>query len=825
MLTDKLWVYNRYKETDIDKIVKEAGISALLAKIFVSRGISDIQYIKDFLTPSLDNLFDPFLLQDMDKAADRVIQAVKNNDKVVIYGDYDVDGTTSVSILYDFLTKQNVDVQFYIPDRLDEGYGLSISTMDKVMVYQPSLLITVDCGITAFEEIKYINGFGIDVIVTDHHECQNELPDAYAIINPCRQDCSYPFKELAGVGVVYKLITAVCKKMGLTDLQNNYLDLVALGTVADVVPLVEENRILVSNGLKTIENTRNLGLKTLIDNSGIKDKKINSWTIGFLLGPRINAAGRTGDAGRVVKLFITKDEQEAENIVNELNEANRFRQETEADILEQVINIVETEIDLEKEKIIVVSGEKWHHGIIGIVASKVTEKYYRPCILISTEEGIGRGSGRSIEGFNLFKALSHCSDILDKFGGHELAAGLSIKEENISAFRSSINAYADNIMNEEDLIKKVKIDLKINRQDISVENIREIELMAPFGAGNPGPVFAYEGIKIREIRTVGESRHLKLKLEDEGCYVEAIGFNLGNMADSLKQGDSLDIACLLEINSWNSNEKVQLNIKDIVKDKNMILRNQYYYSLEKCIGLEDLAEASNDYPVGSSNDFGNQKLIELLNSEGRTAVVVNSFESLKRLMSFEGNPDKVVKKPIKICYTCFNNKEADTVNIIVNPIPESVDFEGFDKIVFFGSWQFPGYLRRLYQKIKSGGVIFNDDKVLHCSLLEEVVPERRDLVAVYQYLKTNFGNEFRIDDLFSLADKIADSYKISMNYFKLKKGLDILEEVDILHKEPAGRYGMLVTLEDKKKEKADLGDSVLFRRMQALKYNSGKLEA
>ena len=578
-MQNKIWVCKEISKTEIDRLSVEAGISRLLAKIFLNRGVSDAGYVRDFLNPCLDGLYDPFLLKDMDVAVSRIVKAVECDEHIVIYGDYDVDGVAGTSVLLDFLVSLGANVEFYIPDRLEDGYGLSISTADKVLQKGASILITVDCGITAIDEVKYINSHHMQVIITDHHECMEILPEAFAVINPCRPDCTYPFKELAGVGVVFKLVHALCLKMGIGELYKKYLDLTALGTVADVVPLINENRIIVKYGLAAMEKSQNAGIKALMDVAGLKNKPVTAYGVSFALAPRINAAGRMGSAARTVEMFTGTDPQQAYSIASKLNEENRHRQETEQVIFKQALEFVKTRINLESEKVIVASGEAWHHGIIGIVASKITERYHRPCILISEENGIGKGSGRSIEGFNLFKALIHCDNLLEKFGGHELAAGLSIKTDNLEEFKKKINEYADDVMTAADLIPSIKIDAYIGREEITADNIEELDLLAPFGSGNPGPVFAYDGFRVGEIRLIGENKHLKLRLEAGGFNFDAIGFNMGDMANIYSSSDTVDSVFTLELNTWNNLCKVQLNLKDIRPHKYIVFNESNDYNI------------------------------------------------------------------------------------------------------------------------------------------------------------------------------------------------------------------------------------------------------
>lgn len=589
-MSSKLWIHRESDYNEVERLALEAGISRLLAKVLISRGIKDAAYVRDFLYPDIRGIYSPFLLKDMEKASARIAKAIEKKEHIVIYGDYDVDGVTSTSILLDFLKSAGADADFYIPDRFDEGYGLSEGAVERVLQMSPNLVVTVDCGITAVEEIKRLEAADVSVIVTDHHQCKDVLPDATAVINPHRPDCQYPFKELAGVGVVFKLVHALCLTLGLCDEYLKYLDLVALGTIADVAELVGENRTIVKFGLPAIEKSTNPGLRALINVSGLREKSINTYAAGFALAPRINAAGRTGSAARAVKLFTTSDLKLAEEIAKELNEENKYRQQTEADILQQALEYVEARVDLQKEKVIVAAGSGWHHGIIGIVASRITEKYHRPCILISEEDGLGRGSGRSIEGFNLFLALAHCESYLMKFGGHELAAGLSLDLANLPAFIKSINDYADSCLASEALIPRIKIDSRLEMDDMNIDSVQELDLLSPFGPGNPSPVFSIEALRLSSIKTVGEGRHLKLRLEGKGAGIDAIGFNMGGLAGSYLVPDILDCVFSLDINSWNNCRNVQMVLKDVRKDvrphKAIVFDSLNDYNINK-VNLED----------------------------------------------------------------------------------------------------------------------------------------------------------------------------------------------------------------------------------------------
>lgn len=820
MNQDKQWIINAIPDDRVREISERCNISKLLAKVFLSRGIDNEQYIKDFLVVPISSLHDPFLLKDMDKAVNRIIHAINNKERVVVFGDYDVDGITSTSILVDFFKGLGANVGYYIPDRRDEGYGLSIPAAKKLIESNVSLIVTVDCGVTAFDETTYINQNNVDIIITDHHECQDELPAAYALINPVRHDCEYPFKSLAGVGVVFKLVAAMCTRLGIEDRSMSYLDLVALGTVADVVSLLDENRIIVKYGLKKIEHTSNRGLNALIDVSGAKNKKITSYTIGFALAPRINAAGRIGDASKAVTLLTTHDDGEALAIANELNEQNIFRQQAEQGILEDVLKMIEESVDLQREKVIVVSGKQWHHGIIGIVASKITESFNRPCILITIESGVGKGSGRSIEGFNLFEALCQCSHLFERFGGHDLAAGLSIKEENIDEFKMLINQYADKVINDCDLIPKVIIDVGVTGTDVSYESVKELEMLAPFGADNPSPVFEYKNLTIEYARAVGNNRHIKVKFNDNGVFFDAIGFNRGYLADVYSDSDVLDVACSLEINSWNNRECVQLNIKDLRVNNDTRMCDEFYNSLDSVIDINSV------YEDNVINQFLNKIMITgLLDAlhdidNYRIAILVNSIDSLKAIMTqlngmnieytiMYGGMNKDVDKGVFVAVNAISNETADL----------------FDKIYIYGEWICKNYLYGVIKKIKHdklfvlGKMCFKPEK-------SDIIIERRDMVAVYQYIKggliavpeedglqQGYGI-YVIVDLYRFAHLVSKSYRINMNFFKAKRIIEIFEELKLFKKLEYSKRGMKLMVIDTKGKKVDLESSTIFRAFQ-----------
>lgn len=561
----KKWEYSKVDENTVSQVARRNNISELLAKILLNRGFETDDKISNFLNPKLENLYDPFLLNDMDTAASTLIEAYKNNEKITIYGDYDVDGITSVSVLRKFLTELGANVEHYLPSRLEEGYGLNNNAIKKIFENGTKVLVTVDCGISAYEEVEYAKSLGIKVIITDHHECPEKLPKALAVVDAKRPDSTYPFEALAGVGVTFKLIHAISIKLELDRKKYlKYLDIVALGTVADIVPLKNENRIIVNYGLILMRQTKNLGLQALIKVSGFElNEHINSSVISFGLAPRINACGRMGKADLALQLLLTNDAEEAYRIALELNDINKERQKVEKEIIDEAINIIESEKLYEKNAIIIAK-ENWHHGVIGIVASKITELYYKPTVLICLENGIGKGSGRSIEGFDLHDALTESSEYLLKYGGHEMAIGLSIEEKNIEAFINKMEEIATE-KNVKEFQPVIRVDAEVMAEDITHKSIQDISLLEPYGEANPAPLFVYKNVKIDGVRLLSNDKHVKLVLKDKNSLFDAIAFNVGTQKYSLKIGDKIDIIHALEINSFNGIDKIQLNVKDIKK--------------------------------------------------------------------------------------------------------------------------------------------------------------------------------------------------------------------------------------------------------------------
>lgn len=580
-----IWEINNPEKTLIEKIAIENSLEIPIATVLANRGLYEKDSIQRFLYPDIKDFYNPFLLADMDNAVERIAKAIENKQKITIYGDYDVDGITSTSILVMFLRELDAIVDYYIPNRHKEGYGINETALLNIKNNETDLVITVDTGIAANKQAKYAKEIQLDLIITDHHECQDELPEAIAVIDPKRNDCRYPFKMLAGVGVTFKLVHALAIKYNNLDNIWKYLELTAIGTIADIVPLVDENRIIVKQAFNTIENSWNLGIQGLLKISGAENKKITASLVGFQLGPRLNAAGRIGDANKGVELFLTRDKVRAAEISEYLDNTNKKRQELEAKITEEAFSLIEEKIDIVKTKVIVVEGKGWNHGVIGIVASRIVEKYYRPVVLLTVEDDIASGSARSVEGFSIFNALSSCSELMDKFGGHDMAAGMTLKSYNVSVLSERLNRFAEKNMEKNTLIRKIKADFNIELKDISVKLIEKLSLLEPYGEGNKEPVFVVDA-EVSSIRQIGkEKNHLKLEIKKESSSLDVIGFSLGEEEKKYSQGNEISIIGTLDINEWNNIIKPQLLAKDLKADRE--LENEFLEAANKIPYLLD----------------------------------------------------------------------------------------------------------------------------------------------------------------------------------------------------------------------------------------------
>lgn len=558
----KKWQIYQVNEKEIEELQEKYKMNKLLATILSNRGIVKEEQIEKFLKPKRNDFYDPYGMPDMKITVDRIIKAIENNEKTIIYGDYDVDGITSVTVLKSFLEERGLEVGVYIPNRLDEGYGLNKNAIEKISQEGYTLMITVDCGISAIEEVKYASELGIETLITDHHEPGEELPEALAVVDAKRKDNTYQCRNLAGVGVVFKLIQAISIRLGLEEKEYlKYLDIVCIGTISDIVPLTDENRVIVKLGLKLVQQTRNLGLRSILQATGYN--KIDSIAISFGVAPRINACGRMGHQEEALNLFLSKDINEVNELTQKLNAYNKERQEIEKNIFADAVEQINAN-NLQEKNTIVLMGKNWHHGVIGIVSSKITEMYFKPSILLCEEGDIGKGSGRSIPGFDLYEALTKCQKSVDRFGGHAMAIGITIKKDKLEELKNEFEEIAQENHIEE-IVPILKIDSQINLDEINKEMVESLKELEPFGEENKTPLFLFKNLKIDSIRALTDGKHLKLTVKENKNIVNAIGFNIGELANEYKIGDKVDIVGNLEINSFNGVDNIQINIKDIMK--------------------------------------------------------------------------------------------------------------------------------------------------------------------------------------------------------------------------------------------------------------------
>ena len=565
-MREKIWNYKNkaLSKEEIEEFSALSGVGPAMAVILLNRGIKTPKAVNSYMKKSLEDIHNPFMLDGMEEAADRILSAIEKKEKIVIYGDYDVDGITATATVYKFLKSQGADVSYYIPDRFSEGYGINILAINKMARDGAKLMITVDCGITAVGEVEFAKTQGLDIIITDHHTCREELPKAVAVINPKRADNSYPFSGLAGVGVAFKLVLALAIRLGMNtrEVFMEYVDMVALGTIADVVPLIDENRVIADKGINSTINTKNKGMRALMELAGAGGKSVDANSVAFFASPRLNAAGRLESASLSVELMICDDDKRAKEIAEHLDSLNTQRKEIEQKIFEEAYKKAE---EMGEDKLVyVISGENWNHGVIGIVASRIAEMFYRPCILISVENGKGKGSGRSVPEMNLFDALSDSEELLTAFGGHSQAAGLSIAEDNIEEFTKKINEYAKKNIDVAGLVPKLEIDCNLSGASVTMQAAKMIEALAPFGEGNEIPVFSMRDLKVIASQSMGvDKKHLRLRLTDGNNIFNAVGFGMGEYAEKLTAGTVISIAFNMNINTYQGSENLQLILKDI----------------------------------------------------------------------------------------------------------------------------------------------------------------------------------------------------------------------------------------------------------------------
>ena len=657
--------------------MEAAGIPPLAAAVLCARGLDTPEKAAAFLDAGLGQLRDPLLMKDMDKAAARVARALADGETIAVYGDYDVDGITSTCLLTDFLRSEGGQVIPYIPDRMEEGYGLNTDALDTLSREGVSLVVTVDCGITAVEEAGHARALGVDLVVTDHHECKADLPQAVAVVDPHRSDCPYPFKCLAGVGVALKLVLALGGPDRQRELLERYADLAAIGTVADVMNLTGENRTIVRLGLERLRHTARPGLKALLREAGLEERPLTSGTIGYTLAPRINASGRMGCAALAGELLLTDSPVRGEELAARLCQLNRERQAIEAEIYEECQALAQA-LPQQQRYALVLAGEHWHQGVVGIVASRLADKYSCPTFMICLQDGKGKGSCRSFAGFNLFAALEHCAPLLEGFGGHELAAGFTILEENIPAFTQAMNDYVCSATGGEEMVSVLDIDAEVEDPGLlTLDGVEGLDLLEPYGSGNPKPVFSLSGCLITALSEVGGGRHLKLKLAAAGRSFDAIFFSATAAQAAVAVGDRIDVAFTPQVNEYRGWRTVQLQVCDL---RPALTRAQAERALyEKFRRGEELTPVEAEALLPSREEF--VVLWRYLKGHAQPAPLEETAHRLARSIARSAGRRETVMRTL-VCLEVFDERglihlehTTDHLHIALQAVEGKVDLE------------------------------------------------------------------------------------------------------------------------------------------------------
>ncbi len=555
------WNIKEQNENAVVALCRDLHCSHFFARVLINRGIDTAPKAQRFLKTDRSALYDPFLFRGMERAVERIGSAIESKEKITVYGDYDVDGITATGLLVEALRELGGTVDYYIPSRFTEGYGVNMDAIRTIANRGTRLMITVDTGITAVKEVEEAKRLGLEVIITDHHECQAVVPDTL-ILNPKYAESGYPFAELAGVGVVYKLVCALDQRYGQGDGEERYATFAAVGTIADIMPMLGENRYIVRRGLKNLKNTGCLGLRAMIDQC-VGDRPIDTSAIGFVIAPRINAAGRMGDASTGVELLTTRSLGRAEELVAALCKENNHRQEIENRILEEAVAMIEDDPQNANRSAIVLWSEDWHNGVVGIVASRLKDRYGKPCILFSINEGHAKGSGRSVRPFNLFEALERLSDRVEKFGGHAYAAGVLVRADGLEAFRDAFCREVDRFLEKEEFDESIEIDCLLQEQDLTLDQIRDLERLAPFGRGNETPIFCMQNVYLQDAVPTANGNHMRLVLQYGHIRVTAFYFNVPPSSFCYQPGERLDIVFEADINNYNGRQSIQFSLKDV----------------------------------------------------------------------------------------------------------------------------------------------------------------------------------------------------------------------------------------------------------------------
>ncbi len=792
------------EEYDLSEKMK---ISPEIGQILKNRGINNKDDAEIFINPSLEYLRDPFLMKDVKKAVERIEYAIENNQNIWIYGDYDVDGVSSTSILCIYFDSIGYPVKYYIPNRLEEGYGINEDAIRLLKEQGCDLIISVDCGITSVKEVDIANELGIDVIVTDHHEVQDQIPNAYAVINPKQEDCNYPFDMLCGCGVAFKLIQALTPEEEFKSSMYNYLEVVTLATICDIVPLVDENRIIVKNGLKLMKEGKNLGLKELINVCGIDNDKIGSSHVGFSIGPRINASGRLGYSYLGVELFTTKSKPEAIEIANLLEEKNNERQMIEAKMYQEAEEIINNDDRYMNDKVLVIANKGWQHGVIGIVASKLTEKYYKPTILLTIEDGEATGSARSIKGFSIFDTLVKCSDLLGRFGGHEQAAGLSMDEGNVEELRSRVNEIADYNLTDEDMIENISVEFELNEKSIDFNLIEELHSLEPFGMSNPSPRFIIRDMEIRGIFRLGkEKNHLKLNLEKDKIY-ECIGFNMAYLSENYDVGDKVDILFQLDENNYMGNRKIQFLLKDIrlaypkdtSKNINCI---RLFENMKPCIENKEISIHKDLDTKGSKNI----NIFDYIND--KSLIIINSINGFFRAIS----DVSLTEYEFDINYNIIEGIN-DKVQLIFLPYIDKIDLKRYNNIILYDYLYNVEEYSRLYEYTNNQCEIIKyydkKDLLYIQNIVNNVIPSREEFITLYKLISKYKEVKLNMLDIKS---------KLNIAPIKLFAMLNVFKELDLINFNANYKDNTLIMeMMPRPSVKIDLTSSKLLQGLNQLK--------
>ena len=812
MIYSKKWTLKYKGEVKETNLSKKINISPEISQILNNRGIENEKDAEIFMNPSLEYLRDPFLMKDMKKSTERIKKAIENKERIYIYGDYDVDGVSSTSILYLYFKSIGFPVKYYIPNRLEEGYGINEDAIKKIHDDGCDLIITVDCGITSVKEVELANELGIDVIITDHHECQSEIPDAYAIVNPKQEDCNYPFDMLCGCGVAFKMIQALTDEEEFKTSMFDYLEIVTLATICDIVPLIDENRIIVKNGLKLMKEGKNLGLRELIKVCGIETNKIGSSHIGFSIGPRINASGRLGYSYLGVQLFTTDNEDEAKEIANILEGKNIERQMIESKMYKEAEEILSSDERFKDDKVLVIAKEGWQHGIIGIVSSKLTEKYYKPTILLTIEDGEATGSARSIKGFSIFDALVSCKDLMNKFGGHEQAAGLALDAKNIDELRLRINEIADYNLSKEDLIENIKVEYELKEDSATLDLVDNLHKLEPFGLSNPSPRFIMRDLLLTNIFKMGKNKqHLKIIVENKKSY-ECVGFNMAYLADNFQLGDKVDILFQVDENNYNNERKVQFLLKDIrLSHPKSAATNNLSIKL-----FEKISPSNKDslYFVNTSEedlviDIDGDKNINIFDYiEEDTLVITNTLNGFYRALSDISLTD--VEYEINFNYI---NEKNNKVQLIFSPNIDKIDLKRYNRVILYDYLYNKEEYSYLNKNILNSDNIIKyygeEDKIYLKNIVDNIVPSREEFINIYKQML--MSKELHLN-----LDEIKRVFKIlplkTFTIFKVFKELNLLN-FEMNYEDNT----VTICLLQKPDKKLNLDESLILNNLKALK--------